>query len=156
MPGRIGPDLRLNPLYAIRCKSYQFCWALKKYSQLLNCCSDSTCLSLMEECIREKPCWPSNIWSILATDAGKFDRELTAVRTARLSSSIHTPTHLYPHQTLHTLTMSTEKDKMLRGELYHAFTPELTAARKQCFDACRRFNNAGEVSRRRLVELWKE
>jgi hypothetical protein len=50
----------------------------------------------------------------------------------------------------------TEKDKMLRGELYRAFTPELTADRARCRAACTRFNNAGEVSRRRLLELWKE
>ncbi len=50
----------------------------------------------------------------------------------------------------------TEKDKMLRGELYRAFTPELTAERARCRAACTRFNNAGEVSRRRLLELWKE
>jgi hypothetical protein len=50
----------------------------------------------------------------------------------------------------------TEKDKMLRGELYHAFTPQLTAERARCRHACTRFNNAGEVSRRRSIELWKE
>ncbi|BCS26383.1 sugar O-acetyltransferase [Aspergillus puulaauensis] len=50
----------------------------------------------------------------------------------------------------------TEKDKMLRGELYRAFTPELTADRARCRAACTRFNNAGEVSRRRLLELWKD
>ncbi|KAL2832876.1 trimeric LpxA-like protein [Aspergillus cavernicola] len=50
----------------------------------------------------------------------------------------------------------TEKEKMLRGELYHAFTPELTAERTRCRHACARFNNAGEVSRRRLIELWKD
>ncbi|KAL4879059.1 trimeric LpxA-like protein [Aspergillus karnatakaensis] len=50
----------------------------------------------------------------------------------------------------------TEKEKMLRGELYHAFTPELVADRIRCRHACSRFNNAGEVSRRRLTELWKD
>lgn len=49
-----------------------------------------------------------------------------------------------------------EKDKMLRGELYCAFTPDLIAARARCSRATRQFNNAGDVSRRRLVELWKE
>ncbi|EAW06342.1 sugar O-acetyltransferase [Aspergillus clavatus NRRL 1] len=49
-----------------------------------------------------------------------------------------------------------EREKMLRGELYYAYTPELTAARMRCKHACNRFNNAGEVSRRRLVELWKD
>jgi hypothetical protein len=45
---------------------------------------------------------------------------------------------------------------MLRGELYYAFTPELIAERRRCANACRRFNDAGEVSRRRLVEHWRE
>ena len=48
------------------------------------------------------------------------------------------------------------KRKMLRGELYHAFSPELVAARTRCQYACRRYANAGEVPRRRLVELWRE
>lgn len=46
--------------------------------------------------------------------------------------------------------------RMLRGELYYAFTPRLVAARRRCHHACARFNNAGEVDRRRLVELWRE
>ncbi len=46
--------------------------------------------------------------------------------------------------------------KMLNGELYVAFTPRLTALRKRCHYACNRFNNAGEVDRRHLVELWRE
>lgn len=45
---------------------------------------------------------------------------------------------------------------MLKGELYHAFTPELTAARARSRHACARYNNAGEVSRRRLTELWRD
>lgn len=48
------------------------------------------------------------------------------------------------------------KRKMARGELYHAFTPELTAARARCQAACKRYTNAGEVPRRRLVKLWRE
>lgn len=52
--------------------------------------------------------------------------------------------------------MSENKQKMARGELYHAFTPELIAERTRCKHACARFNNAGEVSRRRLIELWRE
>jgi len=46
--------------------------------------------------------------------------------------------------------------KMRRGELYYSFTPQLTAARMRCHHACHRFNVAGEVPRRRLVELWRE
>lgn len=51
---------------------------------------------------------------------------------------------------------STEVEKALRGELFHAFVPDLVAARRRCKHACGRFNNAGEVSRRRLIELWRE
>lgn len=45
---------------------------------------------------------------------------------------------------------------MLRGELYWSFTPQLIKARDRCRYACDRFNDAGEVSRRKLVELWRE
>ncbi|KAK2797916.1 hypothetical protein FQN50_009012 [Emmonsiellopsis sp. PD_5] len=49
------------------------------------------------------------------------------------------------------------REKMLRGELYHAFTPELIAARKRCRIACDNFNrNAAEASVRRKVELWRD
>ncbi|KAL2221543.1 acetyltransferase, CysE/LacA/LpxA/NodL family [Thermoascus aurantiacus ATCC 26904] len=54
------------------------------------------------------------------------------------------------------MSQPTEKEKMLRGELYHAFTPELVAARTRTRNACYRYNNAGDVSRRRRVELWRE
>ena len=46
--------------------------------------------------------------------------------------------------------------RCLRGELYYAFTPDLTAARQRCKQACNRYNNSGEVSRRRQVELWRD
>lgn len=46
--------------------------------------------------------------------------------------------------------------RMLRGELYHAFLPKLTAKRNRCHHACHRFNQAGEAPRRRLVELWRD
>ncbi|OJD22981.1 hypothetical protein ACJ73_05670 [Blastomyces percursus] len=51
---------------------------------------------------------------------------------------------------------STEKEKMLRGELYHAFTPELIAARTECKLACKRFNDSEDATRRRQVELWRD
>ena len=54
------------------------------------------------------------------------------------------------------MALSENKQKMLRSELYYAFTPELVAARARCKHACARYNNAGEVSRRRLTELWRE
>lgn len=46
--------------------------------------------------------------------------------------------------------------RMRRGELYHAFTPQLVAARKRCARVVSRFNNAGELSRREVAEYWKE
>ncbi|KAF3392464.1 Ubiquitin carboxyl-terminal hydrolase 34 [Penicillium rolfsii] len=49
-----------------------------------------------------------------------------------------------------------EREKMLRGELFVSFTPDLIAARNRCKYAYTRYNNAGEVPRRRLVELWKD
>ncbi|KAK8194683.1 uncharacterized protein BKA78DRAFT_93042 [Phyllosticta capitalensis] len=33
------------------------------------------------------------------------------------------------------------KGKMLRGELYYAFTPKLTAERQRCQHACKRYNS---------------
>ena len=48
------------------------------------------------------------------------------------------------------------EERMLRGELYHAFMPQLTAKRNRCHNACFRFNAAGDASRRQLVVLWKE
>ncbi|KAJ7763670.1 maltose transacetylase [Mycena maculata] len=48
------------------------------------------------------------------------------------------------------------KRKMLRGDLHYDFTPELVAARTRCKHARERFNNAGDVSRRQLVELWRD
>ncbi|CAL5875121.1 uncharacterized protein PFLUO_LOCUS9425 [Penicillium psychrofluorescens] len=50
----------------------------------------------------------------------------------------------------------TEKEKMERGELFIAFSPELQAERDRCKYAYIRFNEAGEVSRRRSVELWRD
>ncbi|GME30175.1 Acetyltransferase [Neofusicoccum parvum] len=50
------------------------------------------------------------------------------------------------------------KRKMLCGEQYYSFTPELTAARAHCKRACKRFTDASdsEAPRRRLIELWKD
>ncbi|KAI4800898.1 trimeric LpxA-like protein [Aureobasidium sp. EXF-8845] len=48
------------------------------------------------------------------------------------------------------------KARSLRGELYHAFTPELVAERRRCARACNTYNKAESISRRRQVELWKE
>lgn len=52
--------------------------------------------------------------------------------------------------------MSENKQKMLRGEVYHAFTPELVAERTRCKRAWTRYNNADDMSRRKLTELFRE
>jgi hypothetical protein len=48
--------------------------------------------------------------------------------------------------------------RMLAGELYYAFTPDLTADRTRCKVACGVYNTecATGAPRRKLVELWKE
>ncbi|KAJ5709999.1 acetyltransferase [Penicillium malachiteum] len=53
--------------------------------------------------------------------------------------------------------ISKNKQKMARGELYHAFTPELVAERARCKTALLAYNAAvGVESRRELVRLWRE
>lgn len=54
------------------------------------------------------------------------------------------------------MELSENKQRMAHGELYYAFTPELVAERARCKHACARYNNAGEVSRRKLTELFRE
>jgi hypothetical protein len=54
------------------------------------------------------------------------------------------------------MAMSENKARMLRGELYYAFTPELAALRRRASQACTRYNTAGDVTRRRQVELLRE
>ena len=54
------------------------------------------------------------------------------------------------------MAVSENKQRMARGELYHAFTPELVAERARCKRACALYNNAGEVPRRKLTELFRE
>ncbi len=46
--------------------------------------------------------------------------------------------------------------RMLRGELFHGFSPDLVAARRRCGQAVGRLNRAGELSRRQVAEFWKE
>jgi acetyltransferase-like isoleucine patch superfamily enzyme len=51
--------------------------------------------------------------------------------------------------------MDEEKAKMLRGELYHAFTPSLIAEREECSRKCHIFNTtASELSRLERINLW--
>jgi hypothetical protein len=52
-----------------------------------------------------------------------------------------------------------EYAKMLRGELYYSFGPEMSAARRRCAHACRQFNRAAEredITRREQVQLWRK
>lgn len=46
--------------------------------------------------------------------------------------------------------------RMRDGELYYAFTPDLIADRRRCRKAYDKLNSAEDMSRRALVELWKE
>ncbi|KAI2474533.1 Acetyltransferase [Pyrenophora tritici-repentis] len=49
------------------------------------------------------------------------------------------------------------KKRMLCGELYYAFTPDLAAERERCRLACGRFNSADRhLGRRKLTELFRD
>lgn len=56
------------------------------------------------------------------------------------------------------LDLAENRRRMLAGELYYAFTPDLSADRTRCKVACGVYNvqNASGAPRRKLVELWKE
>ena len=56
------------------------------------------------------------------------------------------------------LDLAENRRRMLAGDLYYAFTPDLSADRTRCKVACGIFNaqNANGAPRRKLVELWKE
>ncbi|PGH16170.1 hypothetical protein AJ79_01937 [Helicocarpus griseus UAMH5409] len=54
------------------------------------------------------------------------------------------------------MAASKEWQKMVNGELYWAWDADLQANRDRCKEACDNFNQAGKVSRRRRVELWRE
>ncbi|EMD63547.1 hypothetical protein GGP41_005797 [Bipolaris sorokiniana] len=54
------------------------------------------------------------------------------------------------------MELSENKKRMARGDLYHAFTPELVAERARCKHAWTRYNNAGDVPRRKLTELFRD
>ncbi|KAF2717321.1 trimeric LpxA-like protein [Polychaeton citri CBS 116435] len=55
-----------------------------------------------------------------------------------------------------TSKLSANKARALRGELYYAFTPEMTAERLRCLQACEKFNNAGRTTRRKQVQMWRD
>lgn len=54
------------------------------------------------------------------------------------------------------MDLSENRRRMQRGELFHAFVPDLVAERTRAMHACARFNSAGDVPRRRLTELFHE
>ena len=57
------------------------------------------------------------------------------------------------------IDLAENRRRMLAGELYYAFAPDLTADRNRCKAACHAFNTQSgdlNITRRRLVELWKE
>ncbi|KAK9795685.1 putative Maltose/galactoside acetyltransferase domain-containing protein [Seiridium cardinale] len=56
---------------------------------------------------------------------------------------------------LRNIDLDENKRLMRQGHLYYAFTPDLIADRKRCRLACEAYNKAGDVSRRKLVELFK-
>ncbi|CAJ2510224.1 Uu.00g061240.m01.CDS01 [Anthostomella pinea] len=57
---------------------------------------------------------------------------------------------------LRSIDQAENRRRMQNGELYFAFTPDLLADRKRCQHALSQFNNAGDVSRRRIVELFQK
>ncbi|CRK47457.1 hypothetical protein BN1723_007555 [Verticillium longisporum] len=57
---------------------------------------------------------------------------------------------------IRTIDREENRRRMANGELYYAFSPDLIADRQRCRKAYQRLNAAGDVSRRELVELWKD
>ncbi|OHF02659.1 galactoside O-acetyltransferase [Colletotrichum orchidophilum] len=57
---------------------------------------------------------------------------------------------------IRTIDKEENRRRMRNGELYWAFTPDLIADRKRCKAACDKLNNAGDVSRRTLIGMWKD
>lgn len=54
------------------------------------------------------------------------------------------------------IDLAENRKRMLRGDLYYAFTPDLAQDRKECVRAVRKLNTAVEPTRRELVEIWRE
>lgn len=54
------------------------------------------------------------------------------------------------------IDLAENRKRMLRGDLYYAFTPDLIQDRKECARACRKLNTAVEPTRRELAEIWRE
>lgn len=87
----------------------------------------------------------------------KFHYELPSVESSNKTIGTYIPISQELDQNfVEEMATSENKARALRGELYYAFTPELVQARRRASQACSRYNNAGEVTRRRQVELWRE
>merc|ERR1711964_137264 len=69
---------------------------------------------------------------------------------------ICSPAHFRKSTKMDKIEAAENEARMIRGELYHAFEPTITAKRNRCHHACHRFNQAGEASRRELVRLWRD
>lgn len=47
-------------------------------------------------------------------------------------------------------------EKMRRGDLYYAFTPQLAAQRQKCSRVLNQINKGDDLTRRQMAEFWKE
>lgn len=54
------------------------------------------------------------------------------------------------------MSQSENSARAVRGELFYAFTPEMSKARRRCAVACSKYNAEGLASRRKQVEMWRE
>ena len=52
--------------------------------------------------------------------------------------------------------MSENRQKMIKGELYHSFTPELINERQRCRNARQRLLDARDPTPRTKAELWRD
>jgi len=91
---------------------------------------------------------------ILLAESGALPRPSHCL-SIHVSSSRHKEKH-YTYCSWIIMPISENKARSLRGELYHAFTPELVAERRRCARACTAYNKAEGITRRQQVELWKE
>ncbi|KAK6495861.1 Maltose acetyltransferase [Arthrobotrys musiformis] len=80
--------------------------------------------------------------------------------TMPLQASPFSGPRVLPQPPLPQRFSSTEKERMLNGNLFHAFTPELIEERERCRAACWRFNNAVNptlcISREEKLRLQME
>lgn len=102
---------------------------------------------------------PAQICSLLTLPwlkVGRLSRPRNPSRARNLGEqrdSFHTTGDTFQY----IIMTSENKQKMARGELYYAFTPELAAERARCKTALRAYNAAVDtVSRRETVRLWRE